>query len=203
VDARGFKCPRPVIETRAALERRTGPFVVLVDNRTAVENVGRFARSRGCTVGVEECEGGYRIEVTPPLPGTEGALTAPEPGAAERLDEGSRAPSRTVIFISSDEIGGGDPELGRTLMKLFLYSSAESETPPDAMVFMNAGVHLVTENEETVSHISRLVERGSEVLVCGTCLDYYGLTDRLKVGRVSNMYEIQSVLVGAGRLVSI
>jgi selenium metabolism protein YedF len=100
-------------------------------------------------------------------------------------------------------MGRGEPELSSTLMKMFLYTTAESDEPPAKIIFINSGVRLVTENDEAAAHVRRLAAAGTDVLVCGTCLDYYGLTDSLQVGRVSNMYEIQAALVGAGLLVSL
>jgi len=88
-------------------------------------------------------------------------------------------------------------------MKMFLYAYAERKEPPATVALVNAGVKLVTEDEETAAHVRKLEQQGAEVLVCGTCLDYYGLTGKLQAGRVGNMYEIQSALVGAGRLVSL
>ena len=193
IDARGLECPRPVVKAKEALERGGGSFTILVDNETARDNVSRFALSSGCAVEFNEHKEGFAITVTP-VPGAES-------GAAK--SSGSTPAAGTVLFISNDEIGGGERELGANLMKMFLYTYAEREEPPSMVVLMNAGVRLATENEEAASHIKRLEEKGSEVLVCGTCLDYYGLKEIIKVGRVSNMYEIQSALVGAGRLVSL
>ena len=195
LDCRGLKCPEPVMRTKKALQTAGGSFTVLVDNQAARDNVSRFARTAGCEVKVSDAQGGFLLELIP------GAVKPEEmPRSGEmRCD----AETVTVFFISSDEIGTGDRELGTTLMKAFLYASSESEDVPDRAVFMNSGVRLVTENDETVAHMKRLEERGVELLVCGTCLEYYGLADELRVGRVSNMYEIQSALVGADRLVSI
>ena len=193
IDARGLECPRPVVMTKEALENASGAFTVLVDNEAARDNVTRFARSSGCEVDVREHEGGFLLSIVP--------VTASQ---ATNVEVSCGTPGTgTVLFIGTDEIGGGDRELGTTLMKAFLYAYAERGEPPAAVVLMNAGVRLVTEYEEAVAHIRRLEEQGAEVLVCGTCLDYYGLKDKLQVGRVSNMYEIQSTLVGAGRLVSL
>jgi selenium metabolism protein YedF len=195
IDCRGIKCPDPVLKTRKALADGTGAFTVLVDNETARDNVSRFARTSTCDVEVTEVDGGFLIAITP------GA------GKAER-DAGEVPVSRdpvtgTVIFVSSDEIGTGERELGTTLMKSFIYTACEADGLPSSLVFMNSGVRLVTENQETIENLARLADRGVDILVCGTCLDYYGLTERLQVGRVSNMYEIQSTLMSAPRLVCI
>lgn len=194
IDARGIACPGPVLKTREALNGAEGPFTVLVDNETACENVSRFARTSGCGVEVAPLEGGFTIRVQPGL-----ASEACEPGTAAS----SQRNGGTVLFIGTEEIGKGDRELGVNLMKTFLYTCAESGNPPVALVFMNSGVRLVTENDETAAHVRRLEEGGSDVVVCGTCLDYYGLKEKLQAGRVGNMYEIQSMLVGAGLVVSV
>jgi selenium metabolism protein YedF len=190
IDARGLKCPEPVIRTKRMIESACGPFTVLVDNPTARDNVQRFAHKADCDVRVSEHQDGFLLEVTP---GT-------SPSEAPAAVGGG---SEKVIFISADEIGKGDPELGRTLMKMFLYALTEGEEVPSTIVFANSGVRLVTENEETVAHVKSLEESGARVLVCGTCLDFYGLTGSLKAGRVSNMYDIQQALIGASLLVSL
>lgn len=194
LDCTGLKCPEPVLRTRKIIESECGPFTVLVDNDTARDNVLRFARSTGCGVEATDCEGGWLVSV---VPGEAVPQATPEAVCAPRAGTGR------VVLISSDEIGKGEAELGRTLMKMFLYAATESETPPSALVFLNSGVKLVTENEETAAHVAKLEEGGALVLVCGTCLDYYGLKDKLKTGRVSNMYEIQATMIGADLLVSL
>jgi selenium metabolism protein YedF len=195
IDCRGLNCPEPVLKTREALSRGRGPFTVLVDNEAARENVSRFARTSGCGVEVKNVAGGFLISVTP------GLESAGAPSQAQLTCWGGDSP--TVVFISSNVLGSGERELGEALMKAFLFASAEAELIPARIVFMNSGVRLVTENDETIDHVRRLEARGAEVLACGTCLDFYGLEDRLAVGRISNMYEIHSVLTSAGRLVSL
>jgi selenium metabolism protein YedF len=197
IDCSGLACPRPVLEARKRLQETSSPFTVLVDNPTARDNVSRFARSSGCGVEVNDESGKYLLTVTPP-----------ESPAGSELPGGARAAPvsinrKRVMVISADEIGRGERELGLTLMKMFLYTATQSDTPPSTMIFMNSGVRLVTENEETSAHVAGLEKAGVEVMVCGTCLDYYGLKDELRAGRVSNMYEIQSAMLGADLLVSL
>jgi len=189
VDARGVACPIPVTMTRNALEKSQSAVVVLVDNNTACENVSRFANSQGCEVEISQREGGFELKLTPG-----------EKPVEKKADE---KPTADVAFlVTSDELGQGERELGLRLMRMFLYTAAESGGKGTA-VFMNTGVRLAAEDEEAAASISRLAGQGWKVLVCGTCLDYYGLKDSLKAGTVSNMYEIQSALVGAGSVVSL
>jgi selenium metabolism protein YedF len=195
IDSRGLKCPEPVLKTRKALADGMENFTVLVDNETARDNVCRFARTSGCDIAVTETDEGFIIAISP---GAERA-TPTEPEVAVSCD----SLAGTVIFVSSDEIGTGGRELGTTLMKSFIYATAEADVQPSSMIFMNSGVRLVTENDETVENLIKLADRGVDILVCGTCLDFYKLKDGLKVGRVSNMYEIQSALISAPRPVCI
>jgi selenium metabolism protein YedF len=195
IDCTGMKCPEPVLRTRKMIESGCGPFTVLVDNDTARDNVLRFAKTRGCAAEAADCSGGWSVSVDPGA----GVQAQAEAGAECR----TTVTTGRVFFITSDELGKGDPELGAALMKMFLYAATESDSPPSALVFLNSGVKLVTENDEAAGHVAKLEKAGADVLVCGTCLDYYGLKDKLKAGRVSNMYEIQATIVGAEVLVSL
>ncbi|HEY5526900.1 MAG TPA: sulfurtransferase-like selenium metabolism protein YedF [Candidatus Anoxymicrobiaceae bacterium] len=197
IDCTGLLCPEPVLRTKKHLESAPGPFTVQVDNETARDNVSRFARTSGCEVSVLESDGKYQLTVTPPGDTRQADLPEVEEAWCPPVEK------KTVLFISTDEVGKGERELGQTLMKMFLYTATESEIPPSTLIFINSGVRLVTENEETAAHVKKLEEAGAEVMVCGTCLDYYGLKEVLKAGRVSNMYDIQSAMIGADLLVSI
>jgi selenium metabolism protein YedF len=196
VDARGLACPIPVMRTKDALMKGE-PLVVLVDDPIACENVSRFASTSGCAVEISQQQGQFELTITP-------GETTPDTNAAEedRRQVPPRTEVGTVFLVTSDEIGHGERELGVRLMRMFLYTTAESGVI-GTTVFMNSGVRLATEDEEAAASISRLVDRGWKVLVCGTCLDYYGLKDDLKAGTVSNMYEIHSALVGAANVVSL
>ena len=137
IDCTGLLCQEPVIRTKSMLEKESRPFAVLVDNETARDNVTRFAKTMGCTVAVDVTDGGWLILVTPPQTAETGVGTVP-------AGEESAAARQTVFLLTGDEIGRGEPELGRTLMKMFLFAAAESDTPPDTLIFMNSGVRLVT-----------------------------------------------------------
>jgi selenium metabolism protein YedF len=195
VDCRGLKCPEPVLKTRKALADGMESFNVLVDNEAARDNVSRFARTSGCDVEVTETDEGFIIALSPGVGKTQRT-------SDESVISCDTLPG-TVIFISSDEIGTGERELGAALMKSFIYAASEAEDLPSGLVFMNSGVRLVTENDEAIENLKKLADRGVNILVCGTCLDFYKLKNNLKVGRVSNMYEIQSALMSAPRLVCI
>ena len=107
------------------------------------------------------------------------------------------------MFVGRDIIGDGDRELGANLMRMFFYTLAQGEDKPGAVLFMNAGVRLPTLDEQIPAHLKALADAGVEILVCGTCLSFYGLTDQLQVGTVSNMYDIVTRMQRAAEVVSL
>lgn len=108
-----------------------------------------------------------------------------------------------TIFFGKDYVGEGDYTLGNNLAKMALYTLSESDDAPDCVIFMNSGVKLPTsEKMDIINSLSVLQSKGTEILVCGTCLNYYGLTDKLKIGTVSNMYEIMEKLKEAEKIIN-
>lgn len=190
IDARGLNCPEPVMKAREALSSGMTEFAILVDNETARDNVARFGKTSGCDVEISKSEGGFLLRLR-----SEG-----EP--AETRASSSCSKATTVVCLASDEIGRGDSELGAKLMKGFLYSCAEVEERIDTVILLNSGVNLAAENDETIAHLKSLEERGAEIFACGTCLDHYGLAEKLQVGQRTNMYDVLSMMARADRLIS-
>jgi len=191
VDARGLACPEPVVRTRGALGKGARELEVLVDNPTARDNVCRYASSQGCRVEVEQEGEAFRITIS-----KEREEASAEAAAAE-------AEVRSVVVLSSDIMGRGDEELGRILIKAFLSTLAESDPLPWRIVLFNRGALLALEGEDTVQALSNLGGLGVEILVCGTCLDFFGAKNKLAVGTVSNMYDILTTMLSATNSVTI
>ena len=201
IDARGLECPKPVILTRDAIRAGDAESIrVTVDNDAAAENVRRMAGSQGWDSGLER-EGG---DIHVVLRKGEGAA---KPGNIEvphkRAAPGPGAAPKVVVFVASDLFGVGDEELGRILMRAFIKTIKELDPRPAQVIFANSGVRITTEGSELVDDLAALEKSGVEIISCGTCLDYYKLLDKLRVGRSSNMYEIASALVGADRVVKL
>jgi selenium metabolism protein YedF len=201
VDARGLVCPQPVLETKRMFdEGQVEQFVVLVDNASSMENVGRFARNQGCEVEVERLEHDqFRINI--------------RRGSAESVPEQQEelipcavpeiAPqARNVVFIGNNRMGTGDDELGAKLMRGFLRTWIDVDPKPWRMIFINSGVKLTTIDEEAAEALSLLHDKGVQILSCGTCLQHFGLEDLLKIGKVTNMYEVIETLNSATKVVS-
>lgn len=192
IDARGKACPMPVILAKKALDAGEKIVRIRVDQAVAVENLKRLATSTGRQAQAEPVEGGFVVV----LSGDGVSECALEP-AAQQVQGGA-----LVLFIGRDGIGTGDETLGRNLMKMFFLTLAEGETVPDSILFMNGGVLLPTGNEQVIEALQKLQARGAEILVCGTCLGAYGIQDQLRIGTVSNMYEIQKRMLQASRVIS-
>jgi len=198
VDARGMACPAPVLETRKALgDPAVKELTVLVDNDAACENVARMARSRGCEVAVEQGEG---TRFTIRLKREPGAGVVDD--ARDDQEYVSCAPAgRPVVFIATDTIGRGDDDLGRLLMIAFVKTLPQVKPAPKAILFMNAGVRLTVEGSEVLEALNEMESGGVELLVCGTCLDFYKVKDSLRVGKISNMFDIATEMMNAAHVV--
>ena len=103
--------------------------------------------------------------------------------------------SSKVFLIQSDGLGRGEDRLGGLLMANFLRLLGESTEKPSAIVFWNTGVRLVCEGSEVLDHLKRLEEQGVEILACTTCLEYFDLVDKQKIGKPTTMVKaIQSLM---------
>ena len=187
VNALGDQCPIPVVKTKKAIKElnNKGVIQVLVDNETSVQNVTKMGKKNGAEVKSEKkSDKEYVITLT--LSGEapdEAALAADEECAVD-------ARSNQVIVVSSDVMGGGDDVLGGKLIKAFIFAVTQQDNLPAAMVFYNGGVKLTTEGSEALEDLKNLEAQGVEIVSCGTCLDFYGLKEKLAVGSVTNMYDI-------------
>ena len=189
IDARGLACPQPVVLAKKALEKAVR-VTVIVDNETARENVSRLAASQGCIVSVEEKEEGVYLRLT---------RTSAKPQSSET----SALSGPTVFLITSNTLGRGDDELGSILMRSFMHTLGEASSRPSRIIFINSGVKLVARGSEVLDDLRTLEKAGGEILACGTCLGYYKLKEVVEVGHISNMYDITSALLEAGKVISL
>jgi len=191
VDCRGLACPQPVMTTKKALDQlKEGELLVLVDNAVSCNNVERFAQSQGCSVEVEQRGEDFSLRIRKEKVRQETEL----PQEKEKA-------RKIIVYINSHLMGNGDEALGAFLMKAFLKTLLDLETKPNRLVLVNSGVQLASEESKVLDALIALSERGVEILSCGTCLDFYGLKGKLKVGVVSNMYEIIQSMVEADRII--
>ena len=195
INATGLACPQPVVLTKQALESYE-QVMVIVDNDTALENVKRLGVKSGCDVKAEKkSDGTYEINL---------ARKAGAAGTKEEFVPSCDAtPAQSgpfVIVISADKMGRGNDELGYVLVRAFLHTIALQAEKPDVMIFYNTGIKLAIQGSEVLDDLKELASVGVEMLVCGTCLNYFKAKEKLGVGVVSNMYDIAGIMSRAGRL---
>ena len=198
VNALGDACPIPVVKTIKALASLGGAGTVetLVDNQVAVENLKRLAADKGCEVAVAQAaEKEWHVVLT----ASEGVEVAAE--EADGAQCYIPAKKNLVVQVSSDAMGTGSDELGRNLMKAFIYAVTQQDELPATMLFYNGGAHLTCEGSPALDDLKALAEQGVEILTCGTCLNHFGIADTLAVGEVTNMYVICQKLEQASHIV--
>jgi selenium metabolism protein YedF len=108
-----------------------------------------------------------------------------------------------VLVVSADVMGRGERELGDILIRGFFHSLGEVQPLPDTIIFFNTGVRLACEGSPVLEDLCALENEGVEILSCGTCLNYFELTEKLAVGQISNMYSIAEAILSAGKVVNL
>lgn len=199
IDTRGRLCPEPLILTRRAIAQGTAgdEFEVLTDNATACSNLRTYLTELG--VAFEGDGEVIRFTLGAAVPGS-GAIPAASPVVCDAPAAAAKKEDYCVA-VAADRMGRGDDDLGRILLRAFINALGEAERLPGHILCYNSGINVALDGSDTVAALRELEARGVEVLVCGTCLDFYGATERLAAGRVSNMFRITEVLSRAGHVV--
>ena len=195
VDARGDACPLPVVKAKRAISelKGAGQVEILVDNEIAVQNLTKMAQQKGYQYSAEKlAEREYRVLFT-----IGDAPAAEEPPAVCMPD----ARTDTVVAIGADTMGTGAEALGKTLLKAFVFALTQQDKLPKTVLFYNGGASLTCEGSPMLEDLKTLESEGVEIMTCGTCLNFYGLTEKLAVGSVTNMYAIVEKLIHAGNVV--
>ncbi len=184
IDARGLECPKPVILTKKEIDSmEEGIITTIVDNEVAKENVSKLAESLGYKFQVNQSEDQeYYIHIYKGDTNLDDIKT----NKADLKD--------FVIAFSSDKMGDSNKELGKILIKSFIYTISETAPFPKTLIFFNEGVKLTCKGSPVLDDLIKLENQGTEIISCGTCLDYLNLRESLKVGVISNMYTIYEKL---------
>lgn len=200
VDARGDACPIPVVKAKHAIEELNGvgQVEVLVDNEIAVQNLTKMAEQKGYQSSAKKlADQEYQVIFT---------VGEKETSASDNqtTQEATCVPDSrtdTVVVIANDKMGDGNEELGKTLLKAFTFALTQQDNLPKTILFYNGGAHLTCEGSTLLEDLKTLEAQGVEILTCGTCLNFYGLSEKLAVGGVTNMYVIAEKMLGAGNVV--
>ena len=200
VNAIGDTCPLPVVKAKNAIKELGGSGVVevLVDNEIAVQNLGKMAQQKGYGMKskkVSAAEFHVTLEV-----GEAAAATGVE-DISETCAVVPAAKKKVVVAINSNRMGHGHDELGAVLMKGFIFALTQQDELPATILFYNGGANLTIEGSASLEDLKNLEAQGVEIMTCGTCLNYYNVSDKLAVGEVTNMYAIVEKMTQADLVV--
>ena len=116
---------------------------------------------------------------------------------------GGPADVSTVVVVSSSEMGRGDEELGKVLLRNYLHTLVELTPQPDVVIFFNNGVKMAVEGSQALDDLRALADRGVRILLCGTCLGHFALKEKVAVGEISNMYAISETMLKASKVINL
>ena len=195
IDARGLACPAPVLQTKAALQEENLDSVrVVVDNAASQQNVQRFLEFQGFQTALEQNGADYLVVGTC---GTE-QQTQVQPSREMEADA-----KKIMVMCATDRIGFGDEELGLKLMVSFIKTLKEMGPELWRLVLVNNGVKLAIDGSEVLDDLKDFENNGLKILVCGTCLTYFGLLEAKKAGETTNMLDIVTAMQLADKVINI
>jgi len=195
IDARGLACPAPVLQAKAALQEENPKNVrIVIDNAASQQNVQRFLESQGFQTTLEQNGEDYLVI------GTCDASPSEKP---QLFEEKQSDEKKTLVMCATDRMGFGDDELGMSLMVNFLRTLKEMGDELWRLVFVNNGVKLTIDGSEVLDDLRDFEKEGLKILVCGTCLNHFGLLEAKKVGETTNMLDIVTAMQLADKVINI
>ena len=197
IDCKGMACPLPVVNAKKAAEAMNPGDVltVLVDNEIAVQNLTRVAEHKGFGVSAQK-KGEKEYAVIMSISGE--VVESREEEVACVMDSRRKG---MLVVLSGNVMGTGDAKLGTSLMKAFVFALTKQDQLPDTILCYNTGAYLTCEGADTLEDLKLLESEGVTILTCGTCLDFYGLKEKLAVGGVTNMYDIVERMEHAAQII--
>ena len=197
IDCKGMACPLPVVNAKKAAEAMNPGDVltVLVDNEIAVQNLSRFAEHKGFGVSADK-RGEKEYAVIMSISGE--TVESRDEEVACVMDSRRKG---MLVVLSGNVMGTGDAKLGTSLMKAFVFALTKQDQLPDTILCYNSGAYLTCEGADTLEDLKLLESEGVTILTCGTCLDFYGLKEKLAVGGVTNMYDIVERMENAAQII--
>lgn len=196
LDERGHSCPIPVINAKKELSnmKKGEVLTVKVEDKTKVENITRMAENNGHQVKVKDISNNeFDIVIT----------VGDHVESKEEICKcgGENMKANMVVVIASNKMGCGDETLGKNLLKAFIFALTKQENLPSTILFYNSGAYVTTEGSESLEDLKALESQGVKIFTCGTCLDFYKIKEKLKVGNVTNMYDIVSTMENASLII--
>ncbi|GCF93021.1 selenium metabolism protein YedF [Enterococcus florum] len=193
INAIGKACPLPVIETKKALKEHD-VVETLVDNEIATQNLKKMADQLGYIYQMEPTGDNYNVVIA------KGNQDLVELTDLEEVQEVATTDDYVVV-IDTNVMGRGSDDLGKNLLKMFIYSLTEQDVLPKQVIFYNGGVSLVTKESDSLEDLQTLAEQGVEIYACGACLNFFELTEQVAIGEITNMYRIVEMMRQAPKVV--
>jgi selenium metabolism protein YedF len=199
IDTTGQQCPAPLIATKRALkDANTGDsFQIITDNPTAFNNIVRFLKDNNTRFSSEESYGIWKLTITK----TNSEIVAANPERYSTDEVPHFSQGDFLVAFSSDKMGDGDEELGHLLMNNFIMAIKDLDVLPRKMVFYNKGVTLGAVGSPVADQLKEIEKMGVTLLFCATCVDFYSLNEKIKIGTLSNMFEIAQVMSSATHII--
>lgn len=204
VDARGLACPLPVVNAKKAVGefQEDGILTVLVDNEIAVQNLQKFAAQKGLqAAGEKKGEKEYEVAIQVAINAAAAPKAQEEPEEEEINCSPDSRKKGLVAVLSANVMGGGEEKLGKALMKAFVFALTKQDVLPETIVCYNSGAYLTCEGSDSLEDFKALEAEGVNIMTCGTCLDFYGMKEKLAVGTVTNMYDIVETMENARSII--
>ncbi|MEG1994304.1 MAG: sulfurtransferase-like selenium metabolism protein YedF [Oscillospiraceae bacterium] len=196
IDAKGKACPLPVVMAKKEIESGTTNFDIIVDNMIAVNNIEKLVKTKGAAMSHKEENGMFIVSISTSGENCEECEAI--------LDQVAVTPKgHWTLFVSKEFMGSGDDILGKKLIDMFLYTLTQTDDLPENILFMNGGVKIPSNDEQAIEHLNILKDMGVRIVVCGTCLNFFGLENELKVGEISNMYEITDQMQKSPKVITL
>lgn len=113
----------------------------------------------------------------------------------------TREAMETLYYVRSDSLGV-DPEIGCRLAQAFWNSLHERLQGTATFAFANRGIFLAMDDSPVLEGLKRLAEKGCPIYVCGSCMDYYDVRDRLAVGEPGSIPILQQLMCDATKVIT-
>ncbi|MDP8267946.1 MAG: sulfurtransferase-like selenium metabolism protein YedF [Candidatus Tenebribacter davisii] len=188
IDVKGLSCPQPVVLAIREIKDGTESFTIIVDNSAALKNVQMAFKNHKYKFDVKENDGNY-------------ILSAKKSGELIKEQNPSSKIGKHIYVFKTNGIAAD--ELGQMLTHSFIANIKEVHPLPDKIVFYHEGVKLVLENSPVLEALIELENLGVELLICGNCLKFYNVEDKVAVGTLSNAFTILQSITDANNLVSL
>lgn len=199
IDTKGQLCPAPLILTKRAMKETPagGSFKVETDSKVSLDNISRFLKDNQIEFSLEESDGIWTLTIIPGK--SDFSKVRPEDYCRPEVPHFTKG--NFVIAFASDRMGEGDPDLGKLLISNFIKAIKDLDALPSKMVFYNRGVMIGTIDSPLYDHLKDLESMGVDLLFCSTCAGHYSLTEKIRIGSLSNIFEITQIMASAGNVI--